>query len=89
MSDHPGDILTNATIELLTVAQKDKSDATRKNSKEISFFRFFLRLVYHRNPTTNGGLRALGNIGMVRVRQLTPKDYSNIYLLYHAFLLRT
>eukprot|EP00794_Sanderia_malayensis_P007277 gene7277-8088_t len=32
MSDHPGDILTNATVEVLTVAQKDKADAKKNTS---------------------------------------------------------
>lgn len=31
MNDHPGDIFTNATVEVLTVAQKDMVDNERKN----------------------------------------------------------
>ena len=40
MVDHPGDLLVNATVEVLTQAQKEKADALKKQGLFLWWYEF-------------------------------------------------
>ena len=42
MTDHPGDILVNATVEALTQKTKDEWDRVKRQSKDICFTNYSL-----------------------------------------------